>query len=327
MQQSQLGYPQNPPTQPYQPGYPQYPSAQQSQYMLNVSPPLHDRSGFAQLLYSVGSSGLFLTGIILYSLGSLLGVFASLNSSSIFAFAVVSLPIVGLWLMYAASKSPWLPNKTQPAITLFKISAIITFVGECIMVFILVIVAIVLIIVGIAAGYDSYSSYESVLINVIAIVLLISAIVALVISIIYFKSILRLLAGIKSGMQGNPVYELPGIRTYTVLTCIMIGAVLLGTIISFVTLSTISGDVRYYMYSALYDLPSEIRSIIEPFINGFGISLVVSSISSVVAYVGSLILVIALNRFNPSFPGVHADSLQTLGFQNSVITTKCRLST
>jgi len=115
--------------------------------------------------------------------------------------------------------------------------------------------------------------------------------IILVFGILYFRSAMRVLGGIKEGLTGAPVFQLPGIKLLTVLFCITIGFTLLVALFSPLVAPAIFDE----MYS---DLPDIFRDTFKPFIAIPGVSIVLSSIFTVVANAGSLLCVIVLNRFN-----------------------------
>jgi len=152
-----------------------------------------------------------------------------------------------------------------------------------------------------AAFTNSFSYYDNtsqVLLNVIGFIILLFTAIMLTYAIIYYRSILRVLTGIRNGLSGKPIYSLPGIKVFTVLLCISIGSTVLSLFTSLSTLSVMSGDVYSNMFSSLYDLPDELYNIIEPFLANFGRNLILSAISVIVSNAGTLMCIIVLNRFN-----------------------------
>jgi len=241
-----------------------------------------------------------LIGIIIFSVGSLFSAVATFNIFSILSLILIALPIIGFWMIYFASKFPRLPDRALPAITLFKTSVIINLVAECLVMFILLILSIFFFIAAAAIGSSFYSSMDfgPAVFTALGVVILIATVMALILVIFYFRSILRVLNGIRNGVTGGPVFELPGIKAFTVFICIFTGVSLFSALIYVVAYPIIFGDSISNMYSTLYSLPYEFRRFIEPFVTSMELRVVLSSISSFVTNVGSIILVIVLNRFN-----------------------------
>jgi len=264
---------------------------------MEAVPPDFDPSRFSQLLHKHGSSALFLIGIILYMVGNLFNIFLTFTIYSIIPLLLLALPIIGYWLIYSASKSPRLPERTLTGITLFKTSTIISLVAMCILVFIIFIMAFIMLVAG-TITFDYYMDNSPGLMNGIGVAFLITAIIVLLVLIFYYRALFQIFNGIKGGMMGRPVFKLDGVVLFTVFMGISIGLGLLTAIINVFILPPVSNDVYYSLYSALYDMPSDLRNVLEPiFISTLDTALY-STIASTLSNVGTLLCIIVLNRFN-----------------------------
>jgi len=134
--------------------------------------------------------------------------------------------------------------------------------------------------------------------SIIGIVLLITTGIMLTLAIFYYRSILRVLNGIRNGLMGGPVFQLPSIKVFTVFACIFIGFSVLSSLINMITYPILLGGSITDMYSALYSLPHEIRRFIEPLIANIELRIILTSISALVTSAGSILCIIVLNRFN-----------------------------
>jgi len=262
-----------------------------------------NRVRFTGLLHDFGSSKSFLISILLLTLGNLVTLVYSFTVSPYlfaYSFILTILPITGFWLIYSASKSPRLPERSLTAIKFFKSSVIITLIIECILVLALIILSIALFLGAFATGAFMNGGTAQIIMNVIGVTLLITAAIVLVFTILYLRSVLRLLNGIRDGLSGKPVFSLPGIKFFTVFTCIMLGFALLSSLSTLSTLSTYTGDMYASTLSTLSDLPDEFATIFEPFLTNTGFIYVISLISGIAANIGTLLYIIGLNRFNKS---------------------------
>jgi len=163
------------------------------------------------------------------------------------------------------------------------------------MVFILIILAILLFIGSIAVD-NSYNTYGVAgVLSIVGVTLLVVAALATPIIIVYFRSVLRVLNGIRRGILGHPTFELPGIKVFTVFMCIFVGFSVLNALI-YGTLYSPMSDEMYY--SAFSSLPYEFRYVFDSFVGDVGRNLALTSISMLVSNAGTVILIIILNRFN-----------------------------
>ena len=232
------------------------------------------------------------------------------NVMSIVTLILLTLPVIGFWLIFAASRSPRLPEKILPALTLFKVRIIIDLVMACLVILVLLIAVLALLIgASVTSGYPSYYYNGSGALMIIGIVLLIVTCGATVYMIIYYRSLLGTLRGIRNGITLNWFNPLRGVKTFSVLTYINVGFTAIGAITTAFTSSLINN--RLY-YDLIYDLPRELRQIIEPFLSTLRNS-VYSAVFNLIASAGIIICVIVLNRVSNSLSSGYYQPYRTNG--------------
>ena len=249
--------------------------------------PHYAPGSFIEKLHGFGISILFLVGIIMFSAGSLFSTFASFSATSIFSLMIMALPITGFWLIFAASKMPKMPEKTLPALTLFKVSIIIELVGSCFLALALLIGSIALFVVG--ANLSDWGGGEAFYAGGSAMLLVTGGVVAFIV--IYYKAILSVISGIRDGIMRNLFNPLPGIKTFTILAYIGIGVSVLFTSLS-------SFLLPQYMNMIIYAIPSDYQDIVESMLpsSGSGFTL----FFTLVMNAGIVVCIVVLNQFNNS---------------------------
>jgi hypothetical protein len=299
--QPQPAYQQQPqpavqqPVQPqpaYQPPQPAYQQPQPYPYQPKVR--VHYApGGFAERLHSHSGSILFLIGICLFTAGSLISLFMSFSIFSIFSLLLLALPVTGFWLMFAAAKAPVLPEKTLPALTLFKVSIIIDLVVSCIGAFFLVIGAIFSFIGAAASG--------ELFVFILAFVMFLIAGGVVTFIIIYFKAVLNTIGSIREGLTTNFIKPLRGVNIFTILTYIGVGFSIIGSIVTMVVLTIINntmGSIDYFLRYEL-DMPREIVNIVSGMLPDFTMQ-IVATFFTIVTSAGIVLCLVTLNLFNRS---------------------------
>jgi len=234
-------------------------------------------------LHAYGGSTLFLVGIILFAAGNIISTLIGFTATSIFTLLLLALPVIGLFLIFAASKTPKLPEKTLPALTLFKVYIIIELVAVGI------VALYVLIAFGSIIGMstDVVSSSTRSLIGIIfflgAIFILLAAFIA-----VFFSFVLKLLGRIRSGITNNSLGPIPGIKAFTVLAYISVGINILTGILEVFAYSILHSMI----FSIPYDLLVSFSTLLQ--------SSVFSFIAILVTSAGVVIFLIVLNQFNKS---------------------------
>ena len=246
-------------------------------------------AGFIEYLHRHGGSTLFLTGIILFTVGTALTSIITFSFLSILSMALVALPIIGFWLMYAASKNPSEPEKTLPALTLFKVHTIITLVLVCIGAGLVTIVGIIL-TVAFGAEFGG-----GIAVATLIGFLVVAGIFALFI-VFYFVAILKILKDIRRNIIENVFKPIRGVTSFTIFTFVMIGLGFIGILIGFVALGFATSIIDELIWYA----PE--FAMLDTVIYGAMAVNAISVISSLVTSIGTVICVIALNKFASGMP-------------------------
>ncbi|MCL2411048.1 MAG: zinc ribbon domain-containing protein [Treponema sp.] len=228
---------------------------------------------YIEKLHSVGSSTLFLVGIILYSVGSIFMTFTALNILTILSMLIIALPITGFWLIFAASKAPKEPEKTFPALTLFKIYIFIIFIASC-----LIVLSLFIALVTVA------DTAVNIVPGLFLLLLLGGSILAF--SIIYFRLSLSLVSNIWNNIIANLFKPFENIKIFSILTYIGLGISFLIAFIS-VIVSSLTGNMLNFAQNMI--LSFTVFSTTTNYALLF-FTLIVGA--------GTVICVIALNIFN-----------------------------
>lgn len=280
--QPQQGYPP-PPMPMYQPPQPQGYQPPPQGYQ-----PPPQQGSFIGLLHSYGASNLFLAGICLYTAGSLINAIMLFNVTSIISLLILAVPIIGFWLIFAASKAPRLPEKIMPALTMFKVYAIIALVGIGLIALLGIIACAVLIFISFTES-GSYFPGGSAILMVIGVVLLLVLIGLAVFNVVYIKALLNILSGLRNNIIYNAFAPLRGVRVFTVLYYISVGIAVL------MSLSSLMVPVS--MSEAIYTFPYEMQEIMLSF-DYSSSQYALSFILTTAAYAGNIICIVLLNRLN-----------------------------
>ena len=306
------GYPQPPQAynQPPQPGYappppPAYnPPIYQPGYPQTAGAPSPGGS-FIELVQKYGGSPLFLIAIILYSAGSIISQVMNFSAFSIFSLAFAILPIIAFWMIFGASKSPRLPERTLTSLTIFKVIIIIGLVMIC-LVFLLVIVLFIIMIA--AANYAGGSSAFSEIgdatgiLAALGIGMLIFFAIALVIVIIYYRSVLVAIGSIKKGIINNSFSPLRGVGAFSVFSYIGLGFSIISTLSMMASTSLINNSFDYILNNGMFEngIPDEVYGYLAPFLDALPRNLLVSNIALLVMMVGTILCIVVLNQLSRS---------------------------
>jgi len=186
-------------------------------------------SSFIQYVHSFGKSSLFLVGIALFSVGSVFNALITLGGFGIFSLALLALPIIGMWLLYAASKRPTLPDKSFTALSLFKAHTIITLVLFCIALGGSVLIILAVFALGSGFGFPA----DSDVVIALAIIGFIAIGVMVLYLIFYFVSLLRIIESLRKGMTNNSFAPLRGVTPFLVIAWISVVLGVLGALSTF----------------------------------------------------------------------------------------------
>jgi len=234
-----------------------------------------------------GSSNLFLVGSIMYSIG-VLGLFFHFSAITIFSLALALLPIIGIWMFYAASKSSVSPVGVYPGITLFKVVAVIGLVLFCIALGLVVLFGVIMLIGG--AFLSDFMGGGGAIVAAMFFVLLIIVALFIVWIKFYYIALLNVLKSIREGVQSNSNREIKGFTSFMILSFISLGFAILGNLITLAVSATID---RFYA-ELLREIPSEFRGAFAGFLPSIN---PVPSILSLVSSVGLILLIVVLKQF------------------------------
>lgn len=204
---------------------------------------------------------------------------------------ILALPITGFWLIFASSKTPRLPEKTLPALTLFKVTAIIDLVVMSLMALILLIVSIMLFV---AANELRQWGGDGIFMGIGFFMLLIAGGVV-VFAIIYFRALLGIIKGLRNGITYNIFQPLPSVKIFSILTYIGVGISVFGALITIAATNFIMQNV----WNVLQMIPRELHSIITPLIDGLS-NTAISTFFTLVTSGGIVVCLVVLNQFNNS---------------------------
>ena len=276
--------PPPPPMAPPPAGYAQ-PYAAGYAAPVKVKPPHYAPGGFIEIFHDFGGSILFMVAIIMFSAGAIVNLFMNFGWMSIlFDLPMVGLAIAGFWVIFVASKIPKQPEKSLIALTLFKASIIIQLVLVSLAALVVVIAAVIIF----AAA--SYIGGQAVAYGLIGI-LLAGGLVTFIV--IYFKAVLTTLSGLRNGLMTNGFVTLPGIKTFSILTYIMVGFAVIGAIF------TIIGTFAFYSLVGpfLGILPGFLADVVWGIFPSPTV-VIFTTLLTLVYNAGIVIAIVALNQFN-----------------------------
>jgi len=171
---------------------------------------------FIEILYEHGSGLLFLFGCILYTSGGVISVFlVPLSFINIISIPLVALPVIGVWMMYITSVRKASTDGVLRALTLFKIPAVVTLVIFCIL----------LGLMAIGMLFSLFSSFLAFLIFGIG-----GGIFFLIVK-FYSLALLNVIKSIRDCIVFERMREITGVKTFVIISYIMIGFELLRNII------------------------------------------------------------------------------------------------
>jgi len=200
--------------------------------MQDFNEPTSDTSeSFTELFRGFGGGRLFLIGIILYTVGAGVSNLFSLPGilrDTVYYYNVVRIVLllamapfvlnaIGLWIIFAASKSQGLPKMIPRALTTLKISAVVTLIYTLLMVLFVLFV------------FFTLATWGGVL-TLFLIALILTGILFALYIIFYFVPFLRILRAVKHGITNNTLKPLRGVIPFTVISCISIGVTALYTL-------------------------------------------------------------------------------------------------
>lgn len=245
---------------------------------------------FIQHLHTQGKSGLFLTGIILFSIGTVLSLFVSFSFLSVLPLLLAALPITGLWLIYAASKKPILPEKTLTSLTLFKIDTIFTLV--------VISLAFAVVIISLIVSLIFSAAYFDVALGAIWFALVVVLIALVIIIPFYFVAILRIIASIRANIVGNTTNPLRGVLPFSILAITSSILGILGSLVGLAFISVMGNAIEMWFDGLISTLV-----MMVPWLANFGFDNIhlmpftsAGLLLGILTQVGTILMVVSLNR-------------------------------
>jgi hypothetical protein len=261
------------------------------QFQQAVQPPTPQKEQFTDRVFGVTNGVLFLVAIIFFTLG---GTISVINTFSVFNLiflgpVITVLSIIGFWMVFSASRDTAL--RLLPALTLFKVAAIMALVIFCIA---MGLIMLALLIVSIAA-----LAYEPVAGVIVLLGMLIIVAAFVVMLVFYYIALLRMIKGFRNNIIYNDFSPIRGVVPFTVMTVIGLVIAFLGMVFVF-WLDDVSGDWLHYL---IVEFGAEFGDYFDDALfttgNNFG-GLMVSAIATISTSVGWLLIVIVLNKINGS---------------------------
>lgn len=242
---------------------------------------------FIEHLHKHGKSGLFLTGIIFFTIGNAFLPLMFYGLALFIPLFFAALPIVGFWLIYAASKKPQKPEKTLAALTLFKIHTIINLVMLCLGVLTTLGVSLVIFFFSDHLGIEFAPIFTALLISMLIILLFIP---------LYYVPILKILESIKRNIVNNTFNRIRGATTFTIVTFAAATLGLVGIIVAFMSMGAVLAYMDDIMWWLMQELPGAdmdgLMALIGVFMASFGLALIIALVNMV----GVILCVITLNK-------------------------------
>ena len=249
---------------------------------------------FAQLLHKYGGSPMFLAGLLLLVGGGIVSAFSMfgvMNSVAVFTLLALALPSIALFMLYSVCANKMPAEKFSAPLTMLKVYVIISLIF---MGLLLVIAIAGMFFVGSIAGVDE-------LLMAIIFAVLIGAIIGFLIAftlllIFYYIPLLRIISDIRSGLFFGNVKKIRGVVPLTVMACIAAGS---AALTSLSDLSAIAEPAPYADFGLLniyMGVPGFDWSSLGAFYNPT--LMLLMALSAVMSGVGTVLLLVVLNRFN-----------------------------
>ncbi|MDR2167868.1 MAG: zinc-ribbon domain-containing protein [Clostridiales bacterium] len=242
---------------------------------------------YAENIHKFGGSNLFLIGIAMFSGATVLNALATFSFAGIFGMAIAALPIIAMWLIFAASKQPKLPEKTFPALTLVKVYTIIGIVVTSLVIVLTFIGGLILTFAG---NFDGWG----LLLIIGGLAMIFGVGLAVLFLIFYLIALLRAVKGIEEGLRTDIFKPLRGVKSFIVIAWIIIGFSALGAMMNFFTADFAQGSLD----NLFWEIP-ELRGVFDDIMPGAA-ALRFTSFFTLVSLAGQGILLVILSRFNTS---------------------------
>jgi hypothetical protein len=245
---------------------------------------LTSQNSFTELLRGHASSTVYLTGCILYTVGTLLALLIGFSVTDIISTAIAFLPIFGIWLFFFGS------DNFHTGLTLFKVSAIIGLVLFCITMGVITLAALTFFIMAIIFR-DTFGVSN---LDLAATFFVLMTIIALFVVFIkfYFAALLNTLKSIKEGINGKEIHQIKGVVPFMVFSFIGIAFDIIWVLIFYVFGSAID----MFVHSLIELFPADLHEVLEDIIPPLSDN-IFNLILTVISKIGLVLLLITLRKF------------------------------
>lgn len=243
---------------------------------------------FISHLHKYGKSNMFLAGIILFSIGTVVSTLVTWTLLAFIPLALAALPITGLWLIYAESKSPQNHERILTALKLFRIHTIINLVLLCLL-------------AALMLGLSLLSSFLSAELGAELILSIIPSLffTLIILSLIplYYVPILNIIKSIEQNIINGTFNPIRGVLPFTIVTFIYVGLVAFLTALMLVALGIFS---VLSINDPMLHYPAQDAFSTVAMLPMFIVFIVVLIGPSLASTIGTVLCVITLNRFAKS---------------------------
>jgi len=213
------------------------------------------------------TSLLFILGCLLITIGTVGSIFVEFTWLNLLGLAFAMVHIIGLWLLvFDGFSSDASYSKTLTALSMFRVSAILTMILFCIAFGIMGIGVLFAMLRGIAFLF----------------IIAVAGGIAYVLVRYYFLALLKVLDGIRSRIESNKFVPLEGINSFLVFSYILIGLSILDSILGMAgtytpqhvhVTSGIHVDTQFVVYDAVVQGGAFSVGIVFVIINSIGMIL------------------------------------------------------
>ena len=248
----------------------------------------YDTASYTDRIHTYGSTSLFLFGAIMITLGSiLLPISLGMNIYHPLGFAGYGIvlflifPVMGLWMVYVASKSPGIPERSLTGLTLFRVTAF-THLG---------LIAVGAALLALQFGGDGQALFGlSIFESPLDLVMVLGALAVIVLYVtFYYGSLFSMIKGIRDGMYSNVFEELPGVGAFSTINYIVNFLMIVGSV-GVIALGFV--DVEFI------EIPEAVTQWFEP--GREHISMAMIAFAIILSSAGAILCTTVLNQFNSS---------------------------
>ena len=257
-------------------------------YYAQPMPETHTAPSFISHLHKYGKSRMFLAGIILFTIGTVVSTLVTWTLLAFIPLALAALPITGFWFIYAESKNPQNSEKTLKALMLFKVHTIITLVLLCL--FAALMLALLLFTSFLSTEVDA-ELMLSIIPSLFFLLIMLSLIP------LYYVPILNIIKSIRQNIIDNAFNHIHGVLPFTVLTFIYVGLTVLVTALMLVGMGIL---IAFAINDPMLHYPAQDAFNAVAMLPMFIVLIVVFIAPYIASAIGTVFFVIILNRFAKS---------------------------